>query len=166
MQLNNPRFVENVLAIIERHGIPTRRIELEITETTLIRDADRAKKVFKELQRHGIKVALDDFGTGFSSIGYLRTFNFDRIKLDKSIVGKVLSSPAELAIVQGTLLVARGLSADVTAEGVEREDEIAVLKLAGCTELQGYRFYKPMPAQEIDAIVSAASNSGAMRQAG
>ncbi len=155
VQLNNPRFVERTMAIIESYNIATHRIELEITETSLIRDADRAKQVFKELQRYGIKVALDDFGTGFSSIGYLRTFNFDRIKIDKSIISKVLSNPAELAIVQGTLLVARGLSADVTAEGVERQDEVAVLKLAGCTELQGYFFHKPMEAAGITAMLDA-----------
>lgn len=154
VQLNNPRFVERAMAIIESHNIPTHRIEFEITETSLIRDAERAKQVFKELQRYGIKVALDDFGTGFSSIGYLRTFHFDRIKIDRSIISKVLSNPAELAIVQGTLLVARGLSADVTAEGVERQDEVAVLKLAGCTELQGYYFHKPMPATAISELLA------------
>ncbi len=154
VQLNNPRFVERALAIIESHRIAPRRMEFEITETSLIRDADRAKLVFKELQRHGIKVALDDFGTGFSSIGYLRTFHFDRIKIDKSIISKVLSNPAELAIVQGTLLVARGLSADVTAEGVENQDEVSILKLAGCTELQGYYFHKPMPAAEITSLLA------------
>lgn len=153
VQLNNPRFVERSLAIIESHGIAPRRVEFEITETSLIRDADRAKAVFKDLQRHGIKVALDDFGTGFSSIGYLRTFNFDRIKIDKSIISKVLSNPAELAIVQGTLLVARGLSADVTAEGVEKPEEVAVLKLAGCTELQGHHFYKAMEAADVTALL-------------
>jgi EAL domain-containing protein (putative c-di-GMP-specific phosphodiesterase class I) len=153
VQLNNPRFVERALAIIESHRIAPRRVEFEITETSLIRDADRAKLVFKDLQRHGIKVALDDFGTGFSSIGYLRTFHFDRIKIDKSIISKVLSNPAELAIVQGTLLVARGLSADVTAEGVESQDEVSILKLAGCTELQGFYFHKPMLASEITALL-------------
>jgi diguanylate cyclase (GGDEF)-like protein len=166
VQLNNPHFVERVLAIIARHGISTRRIEMEITETSLIRDADRAKLVFKELQRHGIKIALDDFGTGFSSIGYLRTFNFDRIKIDKSIINKVLSNPAELAIVQGTLLVARGLSAEVTAEGVESDSEAAVLKLAGCTELQGYYFHKPMSADAVTALLESRARKSALRAAG
>jgi len=166
VQLNNPRFVERALAIIESHHIPTRRIEFEITETSLIRDSARVKQVFRELQRHGIKIALDDFGTGFSSIGYLRTFSFDRIKIDKSIVSKVLSNPAELAIVQGILLVARGLSAEVTAEGVELDEEAAVLKLAGCTELQGYHFHKPMPAIEVTALLEGARSLSNLRTAG
>ncbi len=151
VQLNNPRFVDRALTVIEAHRIDPRRVELELTETSLVRDAERAKVVFKQLRLAGIRIALDDFGTGFSSIGYLRTFQFDRIKIDKSIVSKVLSNPAELAIVQGTLLVARGLSAEVTAEGVEREAEVAVLRLAGCTGLQGFFFHKPLTAQQITA---------------
>lgn len=154
VQLNNPQFLKRSLAILEKHGIPTGRVEFEITETSLIHDTDRAKAVFKALQNAGAKVALDDFGTGFSSIGYLRTFQFDRIKIDKSIVQKVLSSTSELAIVQGTLLVARGLSAEVTAEGVESDEVAKVLRLAGCTELQGYLYHKPMAAAQITALLA------------
>ena len=154
VQLNNPRFVSRSLDIMAANGIAPNRMEFEITETSLIHDTERAKQVFKALQQAGIKVALDDFGTGFSSIGYLRTFSFDRIKIDKSIVSKVLSSPAELAIVQGTLLVARGLSADVTAEGVEREEEVAVLRLAGCTELQGFYYHMPMDGKSLSALLA------------
>ena len=156
VQLNNPKFVENALGVLERHGVSANRVEFEITETSLIHDAERAKAAFKALQQRGIKVALDDFGTGFSSIGYLRTFKFDRIKIDKSIVSKVLSSTAELAVVQGTLLVARGLSAEVTAEGVESAEQGAVLRLAGCTELQGFHYYKPMLAAQVSALLQKA----------
>jgi diguanylate cyclase (GGDEF)-like protein len=154
VQLNNPRFVERALATLASFGIAPARMEFEITETSLIHDAERAQQVFKALQGVGIKVALDDFGTGFSSIGYLRRFNFDRIKIDKSIVNKVLTSPAELAIVQGVLLVAKGLSAEVTAEGVENEDEVKVLHLAGCTELQGFHFHTPLEAHEISDLIA------------
>jgi diguanylate cyclase (GGDEF)-like protein len=154
VQLNNPRFVERALSTLANYGIAPNRMEFEITETSLIHDAERAQQVFKALQSVGIKVALDDFGTGFSSIGYLRKFNFDRIKIDKSIVNKVLSSPAELAIVQGVLLIAKGLSAEVTAEGVESEDEVKVLHLAGCTELQGFHFHAPLEAREVSELVA------------
>lgn len=154
VQLNNPRFVERALSVLSSHGIAPSRMEFEITETSLIHDAERARQVFKALQSVGIRVALDDFGTGFSSIGYLRRFSFDRIKIDKSIVNKVLSSPGELAVVQGVLLVAKGLSAEVTAEGVENEDEVKVLHLAGCTELQGYHFHVPLEAREISGLLA------------
>ncbi len=154
IQLNDPNFVKRALAVLATHGIAPNRVEFEITETSLIHDAEKASTVFKALQQAGIKIALDDFGTGFSSIGYLRRFQFDRIKIDKSIISKVLSNPGELAIVQGTLLVARGLSADVTAEGVEYEDEVNILRLAGCTELQGFYFYKSMDAKAVSALLS------------
>jgi diguanylate cyclase (GGDEF)-like protein len=153
VQLNNPHFVSKALDVLHSHGIPTNRVEFEITETSLIGDTDRAKQVFKALQMAGAKVALDDFGSGFSSIGYLRAFNFDRIKIDKSIVNKVLSSPQELAILQGALLVARGLSAEVTAEGVEIDEEVPVLRLAGVTELQGHYFHKPMSARAVTQLI-------------
>jgi diguanylate cyclase (GGDEF)-like protein len=153
VQLNNPGFVKRSLETIRRFGIEPNRIEFEITETTLINDTERAKQVFKELQQAGIKVALDDFGTGFSSIGYLRTFHFDRIKIDKSIVSKVLTSPKELAVLQGTLLVARGLSAEVTAEGVESKEQASVLYLAGCSELQGYLYHQPLTALEVSTLL-------------
>ena len=157
VQLNNPAFVRRSLEVLDKYGIEHNRVEFEITETSLINDTERAKQVFKELQAAGIKVALDDFGTGFSSIGYLRTFHFDRIKIDKSIVGKVLTSASELAIVQGTLLVARGLSAEVTAEGVEDAEQASVLRLAGCTELQGYHYHKPMvPSAVTDVLRKSA----------
>ncbi len=149
VQLNNPNFVSRSLAMLAKHKISTNRVEFEITETSLIHDTDRAKQVFTALQKAGIKVALDDFGTGFSSIGYLRRFEFDRIKIDKSIIGKVMSSASELAIVQGTLLVARGLSADVTAEGIESAEQASVLRLAGCTELQGYLYHRPLSAADV-----------------
>jgi diguanylate cyclase (GGDEF)-like protein len=149
VQLNNPAFVASSLAVLAKHGISTNRVEFEITETSLIHDAERAKQVFAALQKAGVKIALDDFGSGFSSIGYLRTFKFDRIKIDKSIIGKVMSSASELAVVQGTLLVARGLSADVTAEGIESAEQASVLRLAGCTELQGYLYHRPLSAAEV-----------------
>ncbi len=159
VQLNNPNFVKNALATLAKHKIQANRVEFEITETSLIHDTDRAKQVFKSLQQAGIKVALDDFGSGFSSIGYLRTFHFDRIKIDKSIIGQVMSSAAELAVVQGTLLVARGLSADVTAEGIESAEQASVLRLAGCSELQGFHYYKPMTATEVTKTLKRAKVS-------
>jgi diguanylate cyclase (GGDEF)-like protein len=156
VQLNNPAFVRNALAMLEKHNIAPNRIEFEITESSLINDTERAKQMFKALQQSGIKVALDDFGTGFSSIGYLRTFQFDRIKIDKSIINKVLTSSSELAAVQGTLLVARGLAAEVTAEGVESTEQAKVLRLAGCSEFQGYMYHKPLSAADVTALLKKA----------
>jgi EAL domain-containing protein (putative c-di-GMP-specific phosphodiesterase class I) len=93
----------------------------------------------------------------------LRTFQFDRIKIDKSIVNKVLSSASELAVVQGTLLVARGLSAEVTAEGIESAEEANVLRLAGCTEFQGYFYHKPMTATDVTETLRKLGSAPAPR---
>ena len=142
------------MQIIADSGIGIGRVELEITEGSLVTDVDAAKRMFIELRLAGLHIALDDFGTGFSSIGYLRQFNFDRIKIDRSLVNCLLSGSAEQHIVQGAMLMASGLSATVTAEGVEREDQIDILRMNGCDELQGFFFFKPMPAQHISNLLS------------
>ncbi len=154
VQLRNPNFVQRTLQIIADSGIGIGRVELEITEGSLVTDFDAAKRMFIELRLAGLHIALDDFGTGFSSIGYLRQFNFDRIKIDRSLVNCLLSGSAEQHIVQGAMLMASGLSATVTAEGVEREDQIDILRMNGCDELQGFFFFKPMPAQHISNLLS------------
>ena len=156
VQLKNPKFVQRTLGTISASGIDPARIEIEITETTLMDDIPKAQEIFAALRAAGLRIALDDFGTGYSSIGYLRQFKFDRIKIDRSLVDQVISGSAEQHIVQGTMLMAAGLTAAVTAEGVEHEEQINVLRLTGCHELQGFLFYKPMPAAEISTILDAA----------
>ena len=163
VQLRRPDFVDVTLRIIAASGLDPSRVELEITESTLVEDIGRARQMFAELRAAGVQIALDDFGTGFSSIGYLRAFEFDRIKVDRSLVGHLVSSMSEQAIVQGTILMAAGLTARVTAEGVEAEDQANLLRLTGCTELQGYLFHRPMDADamsrvlEMDAATEAAA---------
>ena len=154
VQLKNPAFVQKTLRTIAESGIDPRRVELEITEGTLVEDVAKAKQIFQVLQNAGVRIALDDFGTGFSSIGYLRQFNFDRIKIDKSLIDQILSGSAEQHIVQGTMLMASGLTAAVTAEGVEREEQIDVLRLTGCREMQGYFFFRPMSAEALTEIMA------------
>ena len=154
VQLENPNFVQRTLGTIAHSGIDPHRVELEITEGTLVNDIAKAKQIFNALRGAGIQIVLDDFGTGFSSIGYLRQFNFDRIKIDRSLVDRVLMGSAEQHIVQGTMMMASGLTASVTAEGIEREEQINILRLTGCNEMQGYFFFKPMPAADITRVLS------------
>ena len=130
-------------------------VELEITETRLIDDIPSAKRIFNELRAAGIKIALDDFGTGFSSIGYLRAFEFDRIKVDRSLISRIREDPSQQHIVQATMKLASGLAASVTVEGIEGEDQLEILQAIGCTEMQGYYFYKPLSAEEIKAVLFA-----------
>jgi diguanylate cyclase (GGDEF)-like protein len=154
LQLRNPNFVKQTMATILSTGFELRRVELEITEGMLVEDIPATKRIFDELRSVGIQIALDDFGTGFTSIAYLRQFDFDRIKLDKSLIQRILSGTAEQNIVQGTMLMASGLAATVTAEGIELEEQMHLLRLSGCDEMQGYYFHKPMIAEKLTAILS------------
>ena len=154
VQLKNPQFVERCVASLEDVGIDPNRIELELTERILVDDLEMAKQKFSTLRTRGIRVALDDFGTGFSSIGYLRALAFDRIKIDKSLVDNFKNEQQLRSIIEGTLIMANGMSALVTAEGVESLEQVTELRQIGCHNLQGYVFFKPMAADDIEAIIN------------
>jgi diguanylate cyclase (GGDEF)-like protein len=154
LQLKNPNFVKRTLATIAGHGIDPNRIEIEITESTLLEDIEQAKKILAELQVAGVRIALDDFGTGFSGVGYLRRLNFDRIKIDRSMINQITIDPSQQKIVQGMLLMAKGLATSVTAEGVENAEQISLLKLMGCFEMQGFFYFKPMSAENISLNIA------------
>jgi diguanylate cyclase (GGDEF)-like protein len=154
VQLRNPHFAARTLAVIDRCGIDRRRVEIEVTEGTMIDDIRRLQPIFETLHKAGVSVALDDFGSGYSSIAYLRELHFDRIKIDRSLTRAILSSDAARNMIQATGLIAAGLKAQVTAEGVETGEEVQLLRLAGCTEYQGYFFGKPQPAAAITAALS------------
>src|SRR5690606_27190494 len=112
-------------------GFPASRLQLEITESFLLEQPERAKAAIEDLRNRGIAIALDDFGTGFSSVGYLRRFSFDRVKLDRSLVADIDVDPVKLALVQSTLTFAFAMGLAVTAEGVERREEAATLTRLG-----------------------------------
>jgi diguanylate cyclase (GGDEF)-like protein len=155
VQLNNPDFVGDVQRIAARCGLSLQRLELEITESFLIHNPGRAKKVIDELRSCGISVSLDDFGTGFSSVGYLRQFAFDKVKLDRSLTNSIARDAATQRVVQGTVLIATGLSLEITAEGIESEEEAQLLRLSGCNLLQGFYFGKPQTSRGIASLISA-----------
>lgn len=153
VQLNNPNFVSNLSRIVRASGLDLRRLEVEFTESVLIRNTARAKEVIGDLHRLGVSVALDDFGTGFASVGYLRAFSFDKIKLDRSLTQSILTNVQAQKVVQGTVLIASGLSAEIIAEGVETEEEAQLMRLSGCHQLQGYHFGKPQAAEALSTMV-------------
>ncbi len=111
----------------------------------MVKNPNRTKQVVQELQAHGITVSLDDFGAGYASIGYLRDFGFNKVKLDRTLTQAMETDPAIQKIVQGTVLIARGLSAGIVAEGVETAEQASLMRLAGCDLLQGYYFGRPVP---------------------
>ncbi len=122
---------------------------LEITEGYIVQNPVRTRQSIERLKALGVKVALDDFGSGFSSIGYLRQFGFDRIKIDRSLITDVLESKRARDMLQATVALARSLDIPVTAEGIETEAQGFAVRDFGCDELQGYFFGKPMSDAEI-----------------
>ena len=145
VQVHDPAFAAQVLAVLLETGLPAARLELEITETALIRNFDRAMATLQQLKTLGVGIAMDDFGTGYSSLANLRAFPFDRIKIDQSFVRNVDTNAQTAAIVRAVLGLGSGLGLPVVAEGVETPEELAFLKAAGCAEVQGYLFGRPAP---------------------
>ena len=159
-QFRDPGFERKVAAIISETDFPVERLELEVTEGYLVESPDRAAAAVSNLKALGLSIALDDFGTGYSSIGYLRRFNFDRIKIDKSLAGRVDRDPQAAALVAGTVSIANALSMSVTAEGVETEEHVKLLKLAGCHHLQGFYYSRPV---SLAAILDLMTNQSPER---
>ncbi len=148
-QFRNPAFSDYVRYVLKQTEIEPERVTLEITEGYIIQNPKRIRVAIERLKALGVKVALDDFGSGFSSIGYLRQFGFDRIKIDKSLTMGVLESKSARDMLQATVALARSLDIPVTAEGIETEEQGIAVRLFGCDELQGYFHGKPMNAVEI-----------------
>jgi EAL domain-containing protein (putative c-di-GMP-specific phosphodiesterase class I) len=153
LQLNNPAFVETTLAIIRASGINPNRIEMELTESSLLEDIDRTLKQFALLRSHGIRIALDDFGAGYASLGYLQKLQFDCIKIDRVICNQFASGTKGLNIVQATTLLAKGVASSVVAEGIETAEQGEILRLSGCSHLQGFHYHKPKSAVEITKLL-------------
>jgi EAL domain-containing protein (putative c-di-GMP-specific phosphodiesterase class I) len=153
-QLNNRNLVTEIMEIARVSQFPPSRLEVELTETVMIKNPVRAKEFIQEFRRNGVSVALDDFGTGYASVGYLREFAFDKIKIDRSLTQAVLTSTASQQVVQGTVLIAKGMSTEIVAEGVESDAEAQFMHLAGCQQLQGYYFGRPQSATAIGALLS------------
>lgn len=136
----------HILAILERTGFDPRRLEIEITETGLMNDPASAEKIVNDLRRCGIRVSLDDFGTGQSSLGRLRDFQFDKLKIDRSFVSSILQDRPSEHIIRAILAMCEGLGMDVVAEGIEEEAQAERLIAFGCAGGQGYMFGKPADA--------------------
>jgi diguanylate cyclase (GGDEF)-like protein/PAS domain S-box-containing protein len=142
-----------VVAALAESGLPAQRLELEITESLLMQNNEASLLMLHQLRELGILIALDDFGTGYSSLSYLRSFPFDRIKIDRSFVGDLLHGSEAAAIVHAILNLASSLKMRTTAEGVETATQRGLLQAAGCDEMQGYLFSKPLPAEDIGELV-------------
>jgi EAL domain-containing protein (putative c-di-GMP-specific phosphodiesterase class I) len=152
-QIANPGFAELVAQVLERTGLPAARLELEVTETVLIRDAEGAMEVLQQLKALGVRIVLDDFGTGYSSLSYLQRFPFDKVKIDKYFVQSLQESDNARAIVGAILAMCHQLDLHVTAEGVEEAGQLRELVAQHCDQIQGFLLSRPLAAGAIRAYL-------------
>ncbi len=151
VQFKQSDLPQMVAAILAETGLPPERLELEVTESVLIDDAERALVALAALKALGVRIALDDFGTGYSSLSYLRRFPFDKIKIDRSFVQGLGEDAEAEAIVRSIVALGRSLNLSVTAEGVETELQLSRLRAQRCTEVQGFLLGRPMPQEALPA---------------
>ena len=154
-QLNNRNLLAVVAEAIEQSGMSPHKLQLEITETVLLQNTFSTLSTLHELRKLGVQIALDDFGTGYSSLSYLRSFPFDKIKIDRSFIQDLSNGSEPVAIVHAVANLAKCLNMTSTAEGVETQQQLDTLKAIGCTEMQGYLFSKARPAKEIRQFFGA-----------
>ncbi len=155
-QLRNPEFPVQLGHILEETGFPPTQLELEITETCLVLDPVVAERSLDLIRGFGVNVVLDDFGTGYASIGFLRQFRFEKLKIDRSLVVQAGQDAGSRAMMLSSITVARAMKMDVTAEGVETEEQAAMVRAAGCDQIQGWLYFKAMPAPEITELLNKA----------
>jgi diguanylate cyclase (GGDEF)-like protein len=155
LQFSKGNLVSTVVSALASSGLSAARLELEITESVLLEKSERNIAILNQLRDLGVRISMDDFGTGYSSIGYLRSFQFDKIKIDQSFVRDLLVDEGSLAIVRAIAGLGVSFGMTTTAEGVETEEQMRCLNLEGCIEVQGYLYSKPVPAHEINDLLTS-----------
>jgi diguanylate cyclase (GGDEF)-like protein len=163
IQFTNPALPAIVMSALAASKLDPERLELEITEGVFLSESPATDEMFARLKAIGVRLALDDFGTGYSSLGYLRKAPFDKIKIDQSFVrGAATKGSRNAAIIRAIVNLAESLSMDTTAEGAETYDELTLIRELGCSQVQGYIFGKPMPAEDALVYASTAGNPAAV----
>jgi diguanylate cyclase (GGDEF)-like protein/PAS domain S-box-containing protein len=155
MQFRDAGFLEDIFTILDETGLDPGCLELELTESVLMRHADAAASILAALRARGVQLAVDDFGTGYSSLSYLRKFPLNSLKIDQSFVRQIDDPTGETAIVAAVISMGRSLNLRVVAEGVEKREELAFLKAHHCDEAQGYYFSPPVPSLQFARLLAA-----------
>ena len=153
LQFRVGNLLSVVMDALKQSGLPATRLELEITETLLLEKSSQVLATLHALRALGVRISMDDFGTGYSSLSYLRSFPFDKIKIDQSFVRGLGGNRDAQAIVRSIISLGMGLGVTITAEGVETEDELACLRAEGCHEAQGYLFSRAQPQPDVLAFL-------------
>ena len=153
VQFRHPGLRDTIQDAIERSGLPAHLVELELTESVAMEDSNFTVSTIASLKTLGVQLSVDDFGTGYSSLSYLKRFEVDKLKIDQSFVRGLHHDPQDEAIVTAVISLARSLQLTTIAEGVETDEQLAFLRQAGCDEVQGYLFSRPVPAEAFGAML-------------
>jgi predicted signal transduction protein with EAL and GGDEF domain len=154
MQFYQTGFCEMVKSIITESGMQPAYLELELTESLFMHDVEVVLKTLSTLHDLGVKLAIDDFGTGYSNLSYLKMFPIDRLKIDQSFIRHLEREPVNVDIVRAIAALGKSMSLELVAEGVETDDELALVKSSGCEFVQGYRYSKPLPADQLESWIN------------
>jgi diguanylate cyclase (GGDEF)-like protein len=157
-QFQQQNLSEVVVRILQETGLNPRDLELELTESSIMKNAEWAVRTLSELKAMGVKIAIDDFGTGYSSLGYLKRLPIDTLKIDRSFVSDVTTDPDDAALVMAIITLAHNLRLKVIAEGVDSEEQLRFLHLLRCDEWQGYFFSKPLPVEAFEELLLQGQN--------
>src|SRR5262249_24466870 len=152
-QFRRRDFAQRITNIIASTGIDPSRIEFEITESLLLRDTEANLEALSSLKKLGIRISMDDFGTGYSSLSNLRSFPFDKIKIDRSFIKSILESGGSSQIVRTVLSLGQSLGLKTTAEGVETDEQLRFLADEGCNEAQGYYYSPAVPVEALQQMI-------------
>jgi diguanylate cyclase (GGDEF)-like protein/PAS domain S-box-containing protein len=163
MEFRDDKFLEEVFATINDTGLDPKFLELELTESVLMKRAEATESILKTLRARGVKVAVDDFGTGYSSLSYLRRLPIDALKIDQSFVRQITTDPDETTIVTAVIGMGRSLKLRVVAEGVETQQQLAFLQQHECDEAQGYYFSRPVIPQQFAKLLQLGISNSVLR---
>ena len=144
--------------------MPPARLELEVTESLLLKTSALVESTLVAITALGVRLALDDFGTGYSSLSYLRKYRFDKLKIDQSFISDIETNTDSRAIVDAIIRLGHDLGMSVAAEGVETEAQYDILRRLGCGEIQGFLVGRPMPGEDLERLLTNAREPGAIRQ--
>jgi diguanylate cyclase (GGDEF)-like protein len=159
-QFADPRLHESILDALEDAGLPGEFLELELTESMVMRHPEQAVRWLSAIKRTGVRLSIDDFGTGYSSLAYLNRFPIDTVKIDRSFIRNVPDSHSDTQITSAVIALGHSLGLSVIAEGAETQKQIDFLRQEGCDEVQGYFFSRPIPAADVEAFLGRVADSG------
>ena len=166
LDLQDDNLWSRIVDILEAEGVPADHIILELTESAVMQDEEKALATLEKISQGGAKIAIDDFGTGYSSMSRLKNMPIDQIKIDRCFIRDVIDSPQDKAIVNATVFLAKNLGCTVTAEGVETSAAASQLQSLGCDHMQGFYFARPQPAQEVRELLQRAQKQSLLQKAG